>query len=162
MTRTYRHDGRLFVLTLGSRGRIDIEPHPGPPYALLRAVAYEVVQKAGIVEVQHMDRTFTVTASRFGTLRYDPNPTSPEQKSLHRAIVRRWLRPGTKEHAMILSSDDTYRAAYLTDGQHETVLTGPEHAGLSDDDLFTEARAEMERAGVEQGEMDLVTGEWRA
>jgi hypothetical protein len=44
----------------------------------------------------------------------------------------------------------TYRAAYYVtpDGRDETVLTGPEHAHLDDDDLIAEALAEAKRADI--------------
>lgn len=44
----------------------------------------------------------------------------------------------------------TYRAAYLHSNpqSHGTVLTGPEHATLSDDALLAEARREMEKVGI--------------
>lgn len=41
----------------------------------------------------------------------------------------------------------TYRAAYLKGGVG-TVLTGPEHASLSDDELLAEARREIEKVGA--------------
>ena len=60
----------------------------------------------------------------------------------------------------------TYRAAYWTnyDRDHldggEVVLTGPEHADLSDEELLRQALAEMDRAGLETGEGRVVIGEW--
>jgi hypothetical protein len=42
----------------------------------------------------------------------------------------------------------TYRCAYLDHGTESTVLTGPEHAELSDDDLRAEALAEGYRADI--------------
>jgi len=44
----------------------------------------------------------------------------------------------------------SYRACYYlsADGQSETVLTGPEHANLSDNQLFAEAIAEAVRADI--------------
>lgn len=54
-----------------------------------------------------------------------------------------------------------YRAAYLTDGQAELVLTGPEHARLDDEALLSEARKEMARIGAAAtDEMRLVIGYW--
>ena len=56
-----------------------------------------------------------------------------------------------------------YRAAYVG----ETVLTGPEHAHMSDADLVTEALAEARRAGLLGDEPhqitadDLEIGTWR-
>lgn len=41
----------------------------------------------------------------------------------------------------------TYRAAYLTGGVG-TVLTGPEHALLSDEELLAVARAELIKVGI--------------
>jgi len=41
----------------------------------------------------------------------------------------------------------TYRAAYLKGGSG-TVLTGPEHATLTDEQLLAEARRELEKVGV--------------
>lgn len=43
-----------------------------------------------------------------------------------------------------LSTRGTYRAAYV----HDCVLTGPEHADLSDDDLLDVAWREATRAGI--------------
>jgi len=64
----------------------------------------------------------------------------------------------------------TYRAAYLTDGDGETVLTGlrgggcregpGKDAGLSDDDLMAEALAELRRGAVEIGDSRIEIGEW--
>lgn len=44
----------------------------------------------------------------------------------------------------------SYRACYYQtpDGQSETVLTAPEHAHMTDDDLLTEALACAEGAGL--------------
>jgi len=42
----------------------------------------------------------------------------------------------------------------------EVVLTGPEHANLSDEELRAETLAEMDRAGLEMGEGRIVIGEW--
>lgn len=56
----------------------------------------------------------------------------------------------------------TYRAAYWTDGQAELVLTGPEHADLSDEDLIAEARAELARQGGTEDGGRIVVGAWRA
>lgn len=49
---------------------------------------------------------------------------------------------------MNTESQDTYRAAIWGDGQADTVLTRPEHAGMSDEDLLQEALAEALRAGL--------------
>lgn len=55
----------------------------------------------------------------------------------------------------------TYRAAYWTDGQGaEIVLTLPEHAHLSDDDLLAEAMAEAERQGMDLSYGQIVIGIW--
>jgi len=54
----------------------------------------------------------------------------------------------------------TYRAAYWTDGQAEIVLTLPEHAHLSDDDLLAEALAEAERQGMDLSYGQIVIGIW--
>lgn len=50
---------------------------------------------------------------------------------------------------------DAYRACYWLsdDRQAEVVLTLPDHAGLSDEDLYRLAREEAER-----GDLDLTTG----
>lgn len=58
-----------------------------------------------------------------------------------------------------------YRAAYLTDetGFGTLVLTLPEHAGLSDEELMAEAMAEAKRAGI-ANEIDadrVKIGTWR-
>lgn len=42
----------------------------------------------------------------------------------------------------------SFRAAYLLRDGSETLLTGPEHAALSDDALRTEAYTEALRAGL--------------
>ena len=57
----------------------------------------------------------------------------------------------------------TYRACYYltADLQGETVLTGPEHAHLSDDALRAEAAAEAERAGIIGDAPGITTGELR-
>lgn len=46
----------------------------------------------------------------------------------------------------------TYRAAILfsSDRQGSTVLTGPEHAALSDADLLAEAQREIDRANIRE------------
>jgi len=55
----------------------------------------------------------------------------------------------------------TYRAAYWTDGEGaEVVLTAPEHADLSDDELLAEAQAEAERAGVDLTTGRIEIGDW--
>lgn len=55
----------------------------------------------------------------------------------------------------------TYRAAYWTDGKGaEVVLTGPEHAHLSDEELIAEARKEAESAGLDLSYGEIVVGEW--
>lgn len=53
-------------------------------------------------------------------------------------------------------TETTYRACYRTtsDGQGETVLTGPEHASWDDDALIAEAIAEAERAGIVSADAD--------
>jgi len=56
----------------------------------------------------------------------------------------------------------TYRAAYVND----TALTGPEHSGLSDEELIAEAIAELKRTdsfGTEWPRVSgdaIVIGEW--
>jgi len=56
----------------------------------------------------------------------------------------------------------TYRAAYWTDRRGaEVVLTLPEHASLSDEDLLAEARREAERVGLDLTYGEIVIGEWR-
>lgn len=42
----------------------------------------------------------------------------------------------------------TYRGAYLDHGTECTILTGPEHAALSDDELRAEALAEAHRGRI--------------
>ena len=56
----------------------------------------------------------------------------------------------------------SYRAAYLlsSDKQAELVLTAPEHAEMSDDELRAEALAEAERAGVNIGDGTIEIGTW--
>jgi len=55
----------------------------------------------------------------------------------------------------------TYRAAYWTDGHGgELVLTAPEHAHLSDEELLAEARAEAERVGLDLSDGRIEVGEW--
>ena len=59
------------------------------------------------------------------------------------------------------------RAAYWTDGQGDVLLTGPEHAGLPDDDLLAEGEAEYARQRLgHDGTTSLdggriVVGEWQ-
>jgi len=54
-----------------------------------------------------------------------------------------------------------YRAAYWTDGRGaEIVLTLPEHAHLSDEDLLAEARRYAEEVGLELSYGEIVIGEW--
>jgi len=57
----------------------------------------------------------------------------------------------------------TYRACYWIsdDRQADLVLTGPEHAHLSDAELIAEATAEAERAGISLDGGELKIGEWR-
>ena len=66
---------------------------------------------------------------------------------------------------MNTESQDTYRAAIWGDGQADTVLTRPEHAGMSDEDLLQEALAEALRAGLvdlrAQFDAGLYIGTWR-
>ncbi len=56
----------------------------------------------------------------------------------------------------------TYRAAILfsADRQGTTVLTAPEHAASSDEDLRAEADREMARARIEIGEGSIEIGDW--
>jgi hypothetical protein len=59
----------------------------------------------------------------------------------------------------------TYRAAYWlkNDGQREVVLTAPEHADLSDDELMAEAEQEARNPAGMNGRTDggrIVIGEW--
>lgn len=60
----------------------------------------------------------------------------------------------------------SYRAAYLTGGVG-TLLTGPEHATLSDEDLLADARKELEKMGIpfeyesiEEAMEDVEIGDW--
>jgi hypothetical protein len=57
----------------------------------------------------------------------------------------------------------TFRAAYVAAEAGSIgagiLLTGPEHADLSDADLLAEARAEWERIG-DGSEPAIVIGEW--
>lgn len=55
-----------------------------------------------------------------------------------------------------------FRAAYWIrkDGQGEVLLTGPEHAGMAEEELLAEARAEAERAGMELTAGKIEVGEW--
>ena len=55
-----------------------------------------------------------------------------------------------------------FRAAYIVsaDRQGDVVLTGPEHAALSDEALLAEAKAEMARAGIDLADGTLEIGEW--
>lgn len=56
---------------------------------------------------------------------------------------------------------ETYRAAYWTDHEGgELVLTGPEHAHLSDEELILEARAEAERADLDLSYGAVLVGDW--
>lgn len=55
----------------------------------------------------------------------------------------------------------TYRAAILfaSDRQGSIVLTGPQHADLSDDELHAEAQREIDRAGIrDQSDPSLADG----
>jgi len=55
----------------------------------------------------------------------------------------------------------TYRAAYWTDGKGaEVVLTLPEHAGLSDEELIAEAKRYAEEIGLDLSYGEIVIGEW--
>jgi len=55
----------------------------------------------------------------------------------------------------------TYRAAYWTDGKDaEVVLTLPEHAHLSDEELIAEARRYAEEVGLDLSYGTIVVGEW--
>lgn len=55
----------------------------------------------------------------------------------------------------------TYRAAYWTDGQGgELVLTAPEHATFSDEELLAEARAVAERVGLDLSYGRIEISEW--
>lgn len=57
----------------------------------------------------------------------------------------------------------TYRAAmYIEPQSVGLVLTGPEHATMSDADLIAEAMAEASRAGLYGGEDKLTEDEFRA
>lgn len=53
-----------------------------------------------------------------------------------------------------------YRAGYWTDGQHELVLTGPEHSGMTDEEIEAEARDEAERQGMDLSTGRIEVGEW--
>jgi len=65
-----------------------------------------------------------------------------------------------KGHAMT----NTYRAAILrsSDSQGTTVLTGPEHATLTDAALLAEAQREIDRANIREqmGDSEVVIGDW--
>ena len=81
---------------------------------------------------------------------------SPEQGTTDRAGDG--PRPQTTMEAIMAR---TYRAAYWTDGQGgELVLTAPEHAHLSDEELLAEARAEAERVGLDLSDGRIEVGEW--
>ena len=55
----------------------------------------------------------------------------------------------------------TYKAAYWTDGKGaEIVLTRPEHAHLSDEELIAEALREAESAGLDLSDGEIVVGDW--
>jgi hypothetical protein len=57
----------------------------------------------------------------------------------------------------------TYRAAYWTDDKGgELVLTAPEHASMTDEELIAEATAEAERNGVDLSYGEIRVGEWVA
>ena len=54
-----------------------------------------------------------------------------------------------------------YRAAYWTDGRGaEIVLTLPEHAHMSDEELIAEARRHAEEQGFDLSYGTIVVGEW--
>lgn len=57
---------------------------------------------------------------------------------------------------------EAYRAAYWLsdDGQAEVRLTSPDDAGLADEDLLAEARAEAARTGTDLATGSLVVGDW--
>jgi len=65
-----------------------------------------------------------------------------------------------RQQRRIIAMTTTYRAAYWTDGKAEIVLTLPEHAHLSDDDLLAEAMAEAERQGMDLSYGQIVIGVW--
>lgn len=55
----------------------------------------------------------------------------------------------------------TYRAAYWVDNEGgELVLTAPEHANLSDEELRSEARAYAEREGLDLSVGKIAVGDW--
>ena len=55
----------------------------------------------------------------------------------------------------------TYRAAYWTDEQGaEVVLTLPEHAELSNEELITEALRYAKEIGLDLSYGEIVIGEW--
>ena len=55
----------------------------------------------------------------------------------------------------------TYRAAYWADGRgSEIVLTLPEHAHLSNEELIAEATAEAKRQGMDLSYGRIEIGEW--
>ena len=55
----------------------------------------------------------------------------------------------------------TYRAAYWTDGKGaEVVLTLPEHAHMSDEELLAEAQRYAEEQGLDLSYGEIVIGEW--
>jgi len=55
----------------------------------------------------------------------------------------------------------TYRAAYWTNGKGaEVVLTLPEHAHLSDEELIAEATRYAEEVGLDLSYGEIVIGEW--
>ena len=63
--------------------------------------------------------------------------------------------------AMRIVDEDAFRAAYWTDYDGgELLLTGPEHAGLSDDELMAEAWAEAGVLGVDLSDGEIEIGEW--
>jgi hypothetical protein len=55
----------------------------------------------------------------------------------------------------------TYKAAYWTDGKGaEVVLTLPEHAHLSNEELIAEALREAEKVGLDMSYGEIVVDDW--
>jgi len=61
-----------------------------------------------------------------------------------------------------MTRETEYRAAYWIsdDRQGEVRLTGPEHCGLSDAHLVSEAKAEIARAGMQAVGGAIRIGSW--